>query len=105
MFRTIIRTATTASVLLVAAAVYAQDFHPELPIETSEVSVTRAEPGGFILVRPCQGCAMVSLQFDANSKAIAKGKAVGLTAIPEHSQSAITVIYDPKTKIVKRVLW
>ena len=94
-----------AGALLVCAAVQAQDVHPELPIEAKQVTVTRAEPGGFLLVRACESCATVSLQFDASSKAISNGKAVSLSSIPEHAGSAITVIYDPKTKIVKRVFW
>jgi hypothetical protein len=105
MFTQTLKLIATACAILISTASYAQDFHPELPIESMDVTVTHAKAGGFILVRPCQSCAMMSLQLDANSKAFTKGKAVSLSSIPEHPSSAITVIYDPQTKIVKRVFW
>jgi hypothetical protein len=91
--------------LLFSASVSAEVFHPELPIETTNVSITHAKPGGFLLVRPCESCAMLSLQFNKKSKAIKHGRSVSLSSIPSHSKTGITVIYDPATKIVHRVTW
>jgi hypothetical protein len=105
MFTQILRHIATACAILMSTASFAQDEHPELPIESTDVTVTQAKPGGMLLIRPCKDCPMMSLQFDANSKAFTKGKAVSLSSIPEHSRSAITVIYDPKTNMVKRVFW
>lgn len=92
--------------LLVASVSLAQDVPPEAPIETWNVTVTQASPGGLLLVRPCGDCPMLQLHFDANSKAIANGKPVDLKAIPEHpTKSALTIIYDPKSRLVRRVIW
>lgn len=91
--------------LLACATAQAQDYHPELPIETADYSITHAEPGGFILARACTTCPMLSLQLDDKSVAIHNGKTMNLKSIPENSKTGITVIYDPKTNIVKRVIW
>lgn len=105
MFTALMRLALSASALLITAVGHAEVVPPEVPIETTEISMTRAQVGGYLMVRPCKDCAMLSLQLDANSQAFFNGKPVKLSAIPEHSKSAITVIYDPTTKIVKRVRW
>lgn len=94
-----------ACAALFATTGHAEIVYNELAIETLDLSVTHARPGGFILVRPCKQCEMLNLQIDANSKAFANGKPAALSAIPEHPKTAVTVIYDPKTKIVKRVRW
>lgn len=94
----------TGSASLFATA-SAEVVHPELPIETSDVSITQAKPGGFIMARQCKTCPLLSLQFDEKSKAIKHGKSVSLRSIPTHSDSGITIIYDPATKIVHRVTW
>jgi hypothetical protein len=91
--------------LLLCSAVQAQDYHPELPIETSDYSITHAKPGGFVLARACKTCPMLSLQFDADSKVLHNGTVMSLKSIPQNSKTGITIIYDPKTKIVKRVFW
>ena len=105
MFTKIIRPVVTACALLLSVVVYADTPPLQSPFETSDVTIMKAQPGGFILARPCAGCAAVSLQFDINSKAFANGKVVDLTTIPEHPRSAITIIFNPTTKIVQRVLW
>ena len=91
--------------LLITPVGHTEVAPPEVPIETTQITMTRAQIGGHLLVRPCKDCAMLSLQLDANSKAFFNGKPVSISSIPEHSSSAITVIYDPTTKIVKRVRW
>ena len=96
---------TVTVALLISATVQAQDYHPELPIETADYSITHAEPGGFVLARSCKTCPMLSLQFDDKSQVLHNGKAMSLKSIPQNSKSVITIIYDPKTKIVKRVFW
>lgn len=101
----IIHFLVTVGTMLLCAAASAEVVHPELPIETTDVSITQAKPGGFLLARPCGNCPMMSLQFDENSKAITNGKTVSLSRIPSHSNTGITVIYDPATKVVHRVFW
>jgi len=99
-------TIMACTALLASSLSYAQDLPPETPIETWNVSITQARPGGSLLVRPCKDCPVIHLQFDAQSQAIANGKPVSLTAIPEHpSKAALTVIYDPKTRVIRRVIW
>ena len=100
-----IRCILPISALLFTAVGHAEVVPPEVPIETTQITMTRAQIGGHLLVRPCKDCAMLSLQLDANSKAFFNGKPVSISSIPEHPSSAITVIYDPTTKIVKRVRW
>jgi hypothetical protein len=95
--------------LMISASGYAQpksqEPPSEAPIEAKGATVTRAEPGGYIMVRNCKTCPMMTLQFDANTQAYANGHAVSLSTLPKYTTAPITVIYDPKTKIVKRVRW
>jgi hypothetical protein len=105
MYTKIQRLLVTIGTLLLCTTVSAEVVHPELPIETTDVSITQAKSGGFLLTRPCGNCPMMSLQFDANSKAIKNGKPVDLSRIPSHSNTGITVFYDPTTKVVHRVTW
>jgi hypothetical protein len=100
-----IRFILIACAVLFTAVGHCEITPPEVPIETKDLTMTRAQIGGQLLVRPCKDCAMLSLQLDANSKAFFNGKPVSISSIPEHSSSAITVIYDPSTKVVKRVRW
>lgn len=105
MLKFISRTLICGCIFLFAFTTHAEIVYNELAVETLNLSITHARTGGFILVRPCKKCEMLTLQLDANSKAFAHGKAVSLSAIPDHPKTAVTVIYDPKTKIVKRVRW
>lgn len=100
-----VKSLATIFALLIGATAYAQGLPPEAPLETNNISITRAQPGGLVLARPCENCAMLTLQFDANSKAMHNGSTVSLTAIPEHVKGAITIIYDPNTMIIRRVRW
>lgn len=86
-------------------ALRAEILHPEAAIEAEEHSVTHARAGGFILARQCEQCDMLSLEIDAATKAYANGKEVPIGSIPSQDKTSITVIYDPKSKVAKRVLW
>lgn len=84
---------------------YAEIIQNEAAVEAVEFSVTHARVGGFIHARQCQQCPMLSLQIDDKTRAFANGKEVSVNTIPSQPASAVTVIYDAKSKIAKRVLW
>jgi hypothetical protein len=100
-----LRSVLTASALLFTVTGYSAGLPPEVPIETTELTLKNAHVGGSLLVRPCKDCEMLSLKIDANSQAFFHGKPVSISSIPEHNSSAVTVIYDPNSKVVKRVRW
>lgn len=100
---------STALIIMLGLASYsaprAEIIQNEAAVEAIKFSITHARVGGFIQAQQCQKCPQLNLQIDANTKAIASGKEVPVSSIPPHPTTAVTVIYDPKTKIAKRVLW
>jgi len=99
------RVMLTGCLFMLCINVHAEYRFIEQAIETNQLAITTPKPGGFILIRPCEKCKVLSLQLDSNTRAFHKGKPVSLSAIPEHPKSALTVFYDPKTKTVTRVKW
>lgn len=75
-------------------------------IETDKLSFSLdAALNGHITAKHCTSCPSIRLIVDKNTQAIKHGKAVHLNKATQIKGTFATVIFDPKTKIVKRITW
>lgn len=75
-------------------------------IETDNLNLSLdSSLNGHVTVKRCPGCPNIKLKVNKDTQAIKHGKRVHLNHATHHSGSFATVIFDPKTKIVKRITW
>lgn len=84
---------------------YAEIINNEEAVEVSEIQKMGGKTSGYFIVQQCKTCEQLKLQLDSNSRAYKNGKQVSIEEVPVFSKIAITVLYDPKTKKVTRVIW
>ncbi len=75
-------------------------------IETDKLQINiDASLNGYIKARRCPSCPDIRLKVDKNTQAFKHGKSIHLNQATHHNGKFATVIFDPKTKRVKRIKW
>ena len=83
----------------------AEIIHVDKAIEAEKFQMYHSSPTGYVLARECAKCPELKLTTTDNTQAIYNGTAVPLSSVPAVSTTTMTVIYDPKSKIAKKILW
>ena len=83
----------------------AEIIHVDKAIEAEKFQMFNSKPTGYVLARECNKCPELRLTTNANTQAIRNGKSVPLGNVPTVATTTITVIYDPKTNVAKKILW
>lgn len=60
---------------------------------------------GYLITKRCSTCPDVRLKIDRTSQAIKQGKVIHLHQANQLNGKFATIIFDPKTKLVKRIIW
>ncbi len=60
---------------------------------------------GYVIARQCSTCPKVKLKIDKTTQAIKRGKVIHLHQANQLNGKFATIIFDPKTKLVKRIIW
>ena len=94
-----------ALVMSMANAGQAEIINHEDAIETNEIMIVGSQANGYVLARKCDDCPQLRLQLSVNTKAYQNGQQVPMSRVPNRVDTAITVIYDPKTNVVNRIKW
>ena len=83
----------------------AEIIHVDKAIEAEKFQMFHTNPTGYILARECAKCPELRLTTTANTQAIYNGRTVPLSTVPAVAITTMTVIYDPKTSVAKKILW
>lgn len=83
----------------------AEIIHVDKAIEAEKFQMFHTGQSGYILARECAECPELRLTTTANTQAIFNGHAVSLSSVPAVSTTTMTVIYDPQSKVAKKILW
>jgi hypothetical protein len=83
----------------------AEIIHVDKAIEAEKFLMFHSIPTGYVLARECKTCPELRLTTNAATQAIYNGHPVSIKSVPTAATSTITVIYDPKTNVAKKILW
>jgi len=82
----------------------AEIIHLEDAIEANSVTFIGNRANGFVMARKCDNCALQKLKLSPSTLVYSNGKKISINKVPSQAKTAITLIYDPKTKIVNKIL-
>ncbi len=60
---------------------------------------------GYAIVKRCPSCADLKLKIDGTTQVTNQGKTIPLFKVKHIKADFALVVYDPKTKQVKRIVW
>ena len=60
---------------------------------------------GYVVAKGCPSCADMRFKIDKHTQAIKQGKSVHLYQANQLNGKAAVIIFDPKTKLSKRIIW
>lgn len=60
---------------------------------------------GYAIVKRCPTCEDVKLKIDGSTQVSNQGKSIPLHTVNHMRANSATVVYDPKTKQVQRIIW
>ncbi len=79
---------------------------PAVINEGVDLSVNlNASLNGYAIIKHCPNCAEIRLTIDGTTQVTRHGKIMPLSTIKHLKAHFATVIYDPKTKQVKQIIW
>ena len=104
--KTITHTLICLSLLILPLAGQAEILLIEDAIETDKLQLSiDASLDGYVIARRCPKCPDVRLKVDKKTQAFKQGKQIHLNQAKHRNGKFATVIFDPKTKMVKRITW
>ncbi len=60
---------------------------------------------GYVITKQCSTCPKLKLKIDRTTQAIKQGKVIHLHQANQLNGKYATIIFDPRTKLVKRIIW
>ena len=60
---------------------------------------------GYAIVKRCPTCADIKLKIDGSTQVSNQGKSIPLRTVNHIRAKSATVVYDPKNRQVKRIIW
>jgi len=60
---------------------------------------------GYVITRQCSTCPKLRFTIDKTTQAVKRGKVIHLHQANQLNGKFATIIFDPKTKLVKRIIW
>ncbi len=64
-----------------------------------------ASLNGYVIGQQCPDCPKIKLKIDRTTQAIKHGKAIHLHQANQLNGKFATLFFDPKTKLVTRIIW
>lgn len=75
-------------------------------IEVTSISISIDDSlNGYAIVKRCPTCADIQLNIDSTTQVTSQGKTLSLHKLNHLKASYALVVYDPKTKHVKQIVW
>ena len=75
-------------------------------IEAAEIRIKiNASLDGYAIVKRCAKCPDIKLKIDRNTQASSQGKVIHINRLNNLNMNFANIVFDPKTKRVKRITW